>query len=120
AAQNDLARQQEVSDQTWTQRLEEERAKWREQSLPSTPFLTQTRTASPAESFRKSPGLGLSTHLPERPTNYRSSTFPIQSPEIATPPRQDSFPSLQTIPTPPQGPNGAPNPIPEPPTIHAF
>ncbi|KAK2761560.1 hypothetical protein FQN54_001388 [Arachnomyces sp. PD_36] len=118
AAQNDLAKQQEVSDLAWTQRLEEERAKWREQSLPPTPFLNQTRTASPVESYRKSPALGLGTHFSEVPR--RSSTLPIQSPELETPPRQDSFPSLHAIPTPPHGSNGTPNLILEPPTIHAF
>lgn len=119
AAQNDLARQQEISDQAWTQRLEEERAKWREQSLPPTPYISQSRTASPAESNRKSPGLGLNTYLAERSTGYRSPAFPFQSPDIGTP-RQNSFPSLQAITTSPPGPNGTSNPIPEPPTIHAF
>lgn len=116
AAQNDLTKQQEVSDLAWTQRLEEERAKWREQSLPPTPFMNQMRTASPVESNKKSSGLGLGNHFPDR----RPSTHPMQSPEFATPPRQDSFPSLSAIPTPPHGSNGTPNLILEPPTIHAF
>ncbi|KAJ5893991.1 hypothetical protein N7495_005682 [Penicillium taxi] len=89
AAQTDLAEQKKVSDAAWAQKLEEERAKWREQvnSLP------QTRGVSPVQSLRRSSNLDTIGAGEYRPISRRSSTLPSASPDIGTPPRQNSYPT---------------------------
>ncbi|CAL5871020.1 uncharacterized protein PFLUO_LOCUS5262 [Penicillium psychrofluorescens] len=94
AAQNDLVEQKNVWDTTWAQRLEDERAKWREQANS----LQQRRGVSPVASSRRSSNLeaAISGLSDSRPTSRRSSTLPPASPEIGTPPRQNSYPASIT------------------------
>lgn len=102
ASQKDMSEQKKTCDATWAQKLEEERAKWREQvNSPS-----HLRGMSPAGSTRRSSTLdavtsGLSDF---RPPSRRSSVMPFASPEIGTPPRQNSYPASITQATlsPPQ------------------
>ncbi|GAD98684.1 M protein repeat protein [Paecilomyces variotii No. 5] len=104
AAKKELAEQQKLSEATLSQKLEEERSKWREQAISPTAFLQQPRTESPVASSRRST-TGLDPMSDLRPLSRRSSTLPPQSPEFGTPPRQDSYPSISSPPTT----NGASN-----------
>ncbi|KAJ5382915.1 M protein repeat protein [Penicillium concentricum] len=94
STQKDMAEQKKTCDATWAQKLEEERAKWREQvNSPS-----NLRGVSPVASLRRSSTLdtmnaGLSDF---RPPSRRSSAMPFASPEIGTPPRQNSYPASIT------------------------
>ncbi|KAL4812372.1 TATA element modulatory factor 1 TATA binding-domain-containing protein [Aspergillus spinulosporus] len=90
AAQNEMAEQKAISDATWTQKLEDERAKWREQAMrPVNPL---RRNESPVSSHRPSI-LEAPTSLSDyRPTSRRSSAIPGVIPDISTPPRQNSLP----------------------------
>ncbi|KAF7525936.1 hypothetical protein PCG10_004444 [Penicillium crustosum] len=94
STQKDMAEQKRTCDATWAQKLEEERTKWREQvNSPS-----QLRGVSPVASLRRSSTLdaitpGLSDF---RPPSRRSSTMAFTSPEIGTPPRQNSYPASIT------------------------
>ncbi|KOS46107.1 hypothetical protein ACN38_g2901 [Penicillium nordicum] len=94
STQRGMAEQKKTCDATWAQKLEEERAKWREQvNSPS-----QLRGVSPVASLRRSSTLdamtpGLSDF---RPPSRRSSTMAFTSPEIGTPPRQNSYPASIT------------------------
>ncbi|KAL2003945.1 hypothetical protein VTN02DRAFT_1464 [Thermoascus thermophilus] len=112
AAKREFVEQQKISDATWTQRLEEEKAKWREQALPPPAFLQQPQTDSPITvSSRKSFGLEPIPHTSElRPTSRRSSTLPSQYSDIGTPPRQNSFPPLNQLTLFPHVTNGTLNP----------
>ncbi|KAJ5587653.1 uncharacterized protein N7459_003418 [Penicillium hispanicum] len=94
ALRKDLAEQRKVSDATWAQKLEEERAKWREQVNN----LQQSRGVSPVPSTRRSSNLDAipSGFLDYRPASRRSSTLPSASPDIGTPPRQNSYPASIT------------------------
>ncbi|OQE37862.1 hypothetical protein PENCOP_c009G06023 [Penicillium coprophilum] len=102
STQKDMAEQKKTCDATWAQKLEEERAKWRDQvNSPS-----HLRGVSPVASLRRSSTLdamnpGLSDF---RPPSRRSSAMPFASPEIGTPPRQNSYPASMTQATlsPPQ------------------
>lgn len=92
SAQKDLSEQKKVSDATWAQKLEEERAKWREQVNS----LQHPRGFSPVPSTRRSSNLEAvqSGLLDYRPASRRSSTIPsAASPDIGTPPRQNSYPA---------------------------
>ncbi|KAJ5122399.1 M protein repeat protein [Penicillium atrosanguineum] len=91
AAQKDAVEQKKDSDATWSQKLEEERAKWREQVSS----LQQPRAVSPVPSTRRSSNLeAISSGLLDyRPSSRRSSTYPCASPDIGTPPRQNSYPA---------------------------
>lgn len=91
AAQKDAAEQKKVADATWAQKLEEERAKWRDQVNS----LQQPRGVSPVPSTRRSSNLDAipSGLLDYRPSSRRSSTLPSASPDIGTPPRQNSYPA---------------------------
>jgi hypothetical protein len=91
AAQKDAIEQKKVSDATWAQKLEEERVKWREQINS----LQQPRGMSPVPSTRRSSNLDTipPALLDYRPNSRRSSTLPCSSPDIGTPPRQDSYPA---------------------------
>jgi predicted nucleic acid-binding Zn-ribbon protein len=94
SAQKDLVEQKKTSEATLTQKLEDERAKWRDQiNSPSHP-----RGISPVPSTRRSSTLdAINTVLPDlRPPSRRSSNFPFASPEIGTPPRQNSYPASIT------------------------
>ncbi|KAJ5490071.1 hypothetical protein N7453_010896 [Penicillium expansum] len=94
STQKDMAEQKKICDATWAQKLEEERTKWREQvNSPS-----QLRGVSPVASLRRSSTLeamtpGMSDF---RPPSRRSSTMAFTSPEIGTPPRQNSYPASFT------------------------
>ncbi|KAJ5767110.1 uncharacterized protein N7511_004726 [Penicillium nucicola] len=101
SAQKDLVEQKKTSEATLTQKLDDERAKWRDQiHSPSHP-----RGISPVPSTRRSSTLdAMNTVLPDlRPPSRRSSNFPFASPEIGTPPRQNSYPAsiTQTTLSPP-------------------
>ncbi|KAJ5546620.1 hypothetical protein N7494_004205 [Penicillium frequentans] len=90
-AQKDLVEQKKVCDASWAQKLEDERTKWREQmnNLP------QPRGVSPVQSLRRSSNLDTvpSSLYDHRPSSRRSSTMPAASPDIGTPPRQNSYPA---------------------------
>ncbi|KAJ5561945.1 hypothetical protein N7535_003593 [Penicillium sp. DV-2018c] len=91
STQKDMAEQRKASDATLAQKLEEERAKWRDQmNSPS-----QLRGMSPVASTRRSSTLDATTPgLSDfRPPSRRSSGMPFMSPEIGTPPRQNSYPA---------------------------
>ncbi|KAJ5107423.1 hypothetical protein N7456_004098 [Penicillium angulare] len=93
AAQKELVEQKKAWDASWAQKLEEERVKWREQVNS----LQQPRGVSPVQSLRRSSNLNLDA-IPSglsdyRPTSRRSSTMPSASPDIGTPPRQNSYPA---------------------------
>ncbi|KAJ5740639.1 M protein repeat protein [Penicillium malachiteum] len=91
ATQKDLIEQKKTLDASWSQKMEEERGKWREQVIS----LQHPRGVSPVQSLRRSSNLdaipsGLSDH---RSSSRRSSTMPSASPDIGTPPRQNSYPA---------------------------
>ncbi|KAJ5939669.1 hypothetical protein N7466_002803 [Penicillium verhagenii] len=89
--QKDFVEQKKVCDASWTQKLEEERTKWREQMNN----LQQPRGISPVQSIRRSSNLDAIPAGPYdyRPSSRRSSTMPFASPDIGTPPRQNSYPA---------------------------
>ncbi|KGO66721.1 hypothetical protein PITC_056140 [Penicillium italicum] len=94
STQKDMAEQKKTCDATWAQKLEEERTKWREQvNSPS-----QLRGVSPVASLRRSSTLEAMTPgmLDFRPPSRRSSNMAFTSPEIGTPPRQNSYPASIT------------------------
>lgn len=87
AAQKELVEQKKTADATWAQKLEEERAKWREQVNN----LQQARGSSPVPSTRRSSNLdAVPLGLPDY--SRRSSILPPPS-DISTPPRQNSYPT---------------------------
>ncbi|KKK13590.1 hypothetical protein ARAM_005388 [Aspergillus rambellii] len=91
AAQNELVEQKVAIDATWAQKLEEERAKWRELAL--LPMNPPRRTESPVAFNRRPSNLEVAVSVSDyRPTSRRSSVMPGASPEIGTPPRQNSLP----------------------------
>ncbi|KAJ5568714.1 hypothetical protein N7450_011200 [Penicillium hetheringtonii] len=121
SAQKDLSEQRKVSDATWAQKLEEERAKWREQVNS----LQHPRGFSPVPSTRRSSNLDAvqSGLLDYRPASRRSSTIPsAASPDIGTPPRQNSYPASinQGVISPPLNntSTNTPSMIMETPSIH--
>lgn len=88
AAQKELVEQKQAADATWAQKLEEERAKWREQVNN----LQQARGPSPVPSTRRSSNLdAVPLGLPDY--SRRTSTLASASPDISTPPRQNSYPT---------------------------
>ncbi|KAL4886599.1 TATA element modulatory factor 1 TATA binding-domain-containing protein [Aspergillus karnatakaensis] len=116
AVQNDMAEQKAIIDATWTQKLEDERAKWREQAVrPPNPL---RRTESPV-SFHRPMTLEAGSLSDYRPTSRRSSAVPGASPDIGTPPRQNSLPVSVAQPIlSPLLPNHGPiPPVPETPNI---
>ncbi|KAJ5091823.1 M protein repeat protein [Penicillium alfredii] len=118
SAQKDLLEQKKVSDATWAQKLEEERARWREQSN----FLHGPRGMSPVTSTRRASNLeAAALAMSEfRPPSRRSSTLPPGSPEIGTPPRQNSYPTSvsNAVLSPPQINTSTPSMIMETPSIN--
>lgn len=110
----------------WSQKLDEERSKWREQVTSPSTFLQQPRADSLVASSRKSSVLDPpSVGFENRPMSRRSSVLPIQSPDIMTPPRQNSFPSFSQVSGSPHGSglpaNGTQYPmILETPSIHTL
>ncbi|KAJ5152066.1 hypothetical protein N7492_010361 [Penicillium capsulatum] len=116
-AQKDATEQKRVCDASWAQKLEEERVKWRDQLSN----MQQPRGISPVQSTRRSSNLdtALSGLSDSRPASRRSSTLPFASPEIGTPPRQNSYPASITQGTlsPPPIHTGAASLIMEPPSI---
>ncbi|PYH92194.1 hypothetical protein BO71DRAFT_357882 [Aspergillus ellipticus CBS 707.79] len=117
-SQKDIVEQKKVLDATWSQKLEEERAKWREQAASPVAFLQQPRTQSPV-AYSRHPSALEPVSLPDyRPTSRRSSTLPT-SPEIGTPTRQNSFPaSTHSVLSPPITNGSSHIPIPETPSIN--
>ncbi|KAJ0424713.1 TATA element modulatory factor 1 TATA binding-domain-containing protein [Aspergillus carlsbadensis] len=116
ATQHEMAEQKAVSDATWTQKLEEERAKWREQAARTpNPF---RRTESPV-SFHRPSNLDVLSMSEYRPTSRRSSAVPGASPDIGAPPRQNSLPvsTTQSVLSPPLPSNVPISPVPETPSI---
>lgn len=93
STQKEMAEQKKTCDTTWSQKLEDERAKWRDQIQTNSP--SQTRGVSPVASTRRSSTLdALAPGLSDfRPPSRRSSGMPFASPEIGTPPRQNSYPA---------------------------
>ncbi|KAJ5637492.1 hypothetical protein N7490_007371 [Penicillium lividum] len=89
--QKDIVEQKKACDASWAQKLEEERIKWREQVNN----LQHPRGVSPVQSLRRSSNLDtVSSGLYDyRPSSRRSSTMPTASPDIGTPPRQNSYPA---------------------------
>lgn len=117
-AQKDIAEQKRTCDASWAQKLEEERAKWRDQLS----VLPQPRGISPVQSTRRSSNLDTAPIglVDSRPTSRRSSTMPFASPEFGTPPRQNSYPTSinqGTLSPPPINTGVAPSMIMEPPSI---
>ncbi|KAL4790219.1 TATA element modulatory factor 1 TATA binding-domain-containing protein [Aspergillus venezuelensis] len=114
AAQNEAADQRAVLEATWTQKLEDERAKWREHAMrPMNPL---RRNESPVSFHRPSNLEALSDY---RPTSRRSSAIPGASPDIGTPPRQNSFPASasQSVLSPILSGTGSIPPVPETPNL---
>ncbi|KAL3480202.1 TATA element modulatory factor 1 TATA binding-domain-containing protein [Aspergillus californicus] len=113
AAQTEAIEQKAICDATWTQKLEDERAKW-QAIRPSNPL---RRTESPV-SFHRPSNLDIISMSDYRPTSRRSSAIPGASPEIGTPPRQNSLPvsTSQTVLSPILSNGGIP-PVPETPNI---
>ncbi|CAG8109836.1 unnamed protein product [Penicillium olsonii] len=103
SAQKDIAEQKKTYDNTLAQKLEDERTKWRDQMQAQSP--SQTRGVSPVASTRRSSTLdALAPGLSDfRPPSRRSSGMPFASPDIGTPPRQNSYPASinQTTLSPP-------------------
>ncbi|KAJ5664589.1 hypothetical protein N7462_011402 [Penicillium macrosclerotiorum] len=93
-AQKDLMEQKRTNDAAWAQKLEEERARWREQVNN----LQHPRGVSPVPSTRRSSNRDVvpSGLFDYRPSSRRSSTIPSASPDIGTPPRQNSYPASVT------------------------
>lgn len=89
AAQQDLLKQKEILDATWEQRLEDERAKWQE-GIAASPSVLQARGESATPSRRSD----VLSSLSEIPHSRRSSTLP----KLDTPPRQNSYSSLNSNP----------------------
>ncbi|KKZ64198.1 hypothetical protein EMCG_01482 [[Emmonsia] crescens] len=100
-AKQDLAKQKELGELTLSQRIEEERARWQELARPpSSPFLQEPRTGSPV-TFNRKPMVGLDPTGPmsdRAPSHRSSSILPVPFSELATPPRQSSFSSLNSNP----------------------
>lgn len=105
-AQKDLVEQKKISDATWAQKLEDERAKWKEQQLnvlPSPNSLYRLRTESPGSySRRPTMNLDATASLSDYRSNAsrRSSMVP-PTPSIDAvgipPPRHNSYPALSQI-----------------------
>lgn len=84
-----MSKQKEILDATWAQRLEDERSKWQE-NIASSPAILQAR----AESVTPSRRSDVLSSLSEIPQSRRSSTLP----KLDTPPRQNSYSSLNSNP----------------------
>ncbi|EFR00376.1 M protein repeat protein [Nannizzia gypsea CBS 118893] len=89
AAQQDLLKQKETLDATWEQRLEDEKSKWQE-SIVASPSVLQAR----GESITPSRRSDVLSSLSEIPNSRRSSILP----KLDTPPRQNSYSSLNSNP----------------------
>ncbi|EED24112.1 M protein repeat protein [Talaromyces stipitatus ATCC 10500] len=98
AVRKELADKEKSTEAFWTQKLEEERARWRDQVSSPPPFLQEPRTVSPVASSRRSTGLDPLT-IDSRPLSRRSSTLPSQV-DMGAPSRTNSFPSFQGMGSP--------------------
>ncbi|RAH66129.1 M protein repeat protein [Aspergillus aculeatinus CBS 121060] len=118
-ARKDFAEQQKVIDATWTQKLEDERLKLREQMSPPPVFLQQPRTQSPVAYSRRPSALEpIGTLSDYRPSSRRPSALPT-SPDMGNLSRQNSFPlSTQSILSPSTATSSIHLPIPETPSIN--
>ncbi|KAL4809587.1 TATA element modulatory factor 1 TATA binding-domain-containing protein [Aspergillus unguis] len=118
AAQNETAEQKAICDATWAQKLEDERAKWREQA--SRPVSSLRRNESPVSYHRPSileTPMSMSDY---RPTSRRSSALPgLGLSDIGTPPRQNSLPvsAAPSVLSPILSGNGSIAPVPETPNL---
>lgn len=93
-----------MADAVWSQKLDEERLKWREHATPPSAFLQQPKTDSLPALSRKSSALDPpAAGFENRPMSRRSSALPIHSPDIMTPPRQNSYSSFGQISGSPHG-----------------
>ncbi|PWY81977.1 M protein repeat protein [Aspergillus heteromorphus CBS 117.55] len=117
-SQKDLVEQKKVLDATWSQKLEEERTKWREQAASPVGFLQQPRTQSPVAYSRRPSALEPVSLSDYRPASRRPSTLPT-SPDIGTPVRQNSFPaSTHSVFSPPVTNGSSHATVPETPSIN--
>jgi hypothetical protein len=108
ATRREALDKEKAIEATWTQKLDEERTRWREQAASPSSFLQEPRTASPVASSRRSTGLEPLT-IDSRPLSRRSSTLPSQVTDIGTPPRTNSLPSFNQVGSPSPS-NGLLNP----------
>lgn len=109
AAKQDLAQEHERTEGVISQRLEEEKVKWRELASPSP--IHALHNDWPVTSLRKSSGLellNLSTASIDRPHSRRPSGFAMHAHGSGTPPRLDSLPPYHQTPA---------NGVPETPSI---
>ncbi|PYH44451.1 M protein repeat protein [Aspergillus saccharolyticus JOP 1030-1] len=118
-AQKDFAEQQKIIETSWGQKLEDERAKLREQASSPPAFLQQPRTQSPVAYSRRPSALEpIGTLSDYRSTSRRPSTLPT-SPDMGNLSRQNSFPlSTQSILSPSTATSSIHLPIPETPSIN--
>ena len=89
----DFNLQYQAQEASFSQRLEDEKPKWREQ----TSTMQYMRTESPVTSLRKNSGVDLpylNAPVSERPISRRSSALHSHLYESNTPPRQNSLPSV--------------------------
>ncbi|WEW61651.1 hypothetical protein PRK78_007143 [Emydomyces testavorans] len=93
-ANQNFAAQMELQEATWSQRLEEEKLKWHEQ-LPASPPYLHTHSESPVLNRK----LEVPATIPDRPSSSRSSILSILPPGQNTPPRQNSYSSLNSGPS---------------------
>ncbi|KAE8355591.1 TATA element modulatory factor 1 TATA binding-domain-containing protein [Aspergillus coremiiformis] len=102
SAQKDFAEQRKLCEATWTQKLEEERARWREQVVPPAIFTQQQRTESPIPYSRRQSNFESICSPADLRSSRRSSMLPTMSPDLGTPMRQNSFPmSTSSLLSPP-------------------
>ncbi|KAE8152798.1 TATA element modulatory factor 1 TATA binding-domain-containing protein [Aspergillus avenaceus] len=111
SAQKDFTEQKKICDATWAQKLDEERAKWRDRS----PGLL--RTESPVAYSRRPSNLEPVASLSDYRPNRRSSTLPTTSPDVGTPIRQNSFPASTSSLLSPPAHSASFSPTPETPSI---
>ena len=93
STKKDFERQNQVQEAIFAQRLEDERLKWREQ----TSSMQGMRTESPVASIRKSSTMDLphlNAPMLEATRSRRSSAIHSHVLDNHTPPRQNSFPSV--------------------------
>lgn len=91
-AKQDFESQKELQEAILSQRLEQEKLKWNEQ-LSSSPLYLHPTSESPVLLSRRSETLATGS---ERPSSRRSPNLPLFPPGQNTPPRQNSYSSLNS------------------------
>ncbi|EEP78547.1 predicted protein [Uncinocarpus reesii 1704] len=91
-AKQEFITQKELQEATWAQRLEEEKSKWHEQ-LQVSPSYLHPHSESPIALSRRSDTLGT---FPDRPSSRRSPVLTLFPHGQNTPPRQNSYSSLNS------------------------